>query len=165
MAASFLEYVFGQGFRSFAVLAVPALVFLIAFAGALLLGRRRWGTSFVQATVISTAAVLLVAVLGIALFEAAALWYRTERLSTRFEDFEDYFAWAKVGFLALYSGLVLLALGGGWVVGHVRARRGTTVAIVCGLAVVTYLGLTLPMVEFLNACDVGRSFIIDDVRC
>ena len=49
--------------------------------------------------------------------------------------------------------------------GRIRANRGAAVAVATGTAIVAFLLLTFPVVEFMNACYVGRSFLIDDVRC
>ncbi len=170
MGNSFPEHFLEQSFdRDALLLAIASLIFLIALAGVLFLSRRRLGVSFVETVIASSAVVLIVAVIGITLFEAAALWYRSEPHGSGYErqggGFEDFYFWARVGFVALYTGLVLVAVGCGWVFGRVRVRRGAAVAGVTGIVVLLYLGLTLPFVEFLNACDVGRSFLIDNVSC
>lgn len=170
MSTSFPRYALEQDFaRHLAILAVFAGAYLVLFAGALLLLRGRLGMPVVRAVLVSTASALVVAVVGIALFEAAALWFRSEspgsstlRLGDSYEDFVDT---ARATFFALYAALVLLAIGSGFAIGRWRARRGGVAAVATALATAGYLVVTLPFVDFLNACEVGRPFILDDVSC
>lgn len=142
---------------------------MVALAGVLAFFRRRLSMPVVTAIVISTAVAFLVAVIGITLFEAAGLWYRSVPHGSGRErqggGREDFYSWARVGFVALYSSLVVIAVGCGWMLGTTRAGRGAAVGAVTGIAVVLYLSLTLPLIEFQNACNVGRSFLIDNVSC
>jgi hypothetical protein len=165
---SFAEHVV-QVFGDIRLLAIPSLVFLAVVAGVLFFLRRRLGVPDATAILVSVAGVLVVTVLGIALFEAAALWYRSVPHGSGHErqvgDFEDFYSLARGGFIALYASLVLVAVGSGWMLGRMLVNRGAAVAVVTGMAIVAFLVLTFPVVEFMNACYVGRSFLIDDVSC
>jgi hypothetical protein len=166
MSASFPEFVVEQGFdRTLVFLALSALVYVALLAGAWLVLRRSVNAPVLAAALVSTAAVLVVAVVGITLFEASALWFRsvphgsgTQRQTASYEDF---FTSARAVFFGLYASLVLLAAGSGFVIARLRTGHAAVAALGAGLAVLGYLVLTLPFVEFLNACDVGRSFIVD----
>jgi hypothetical protein len=158
MTTSFPEFVVEQGFDvPFALLAISALVYLAVLAVAWLLLRRSVNTPGLGAALVATAAVLVVAVVGITFFEASALWFRSERHGRDV----DVFTSARAVFFGLYASLVLLAVGSGFVLARVRGGRGAGAAVASGLAVLGYLVVTLPFVEFLNECDVGRSFILD----
>jgi hypothetical protein len=170
LGTSFPTFFFEQGFdRELFRLGIASLIFLVALASVLFFLRRRLSVPVVTAVAASSALVLVVAVVGITLFEAAALWYRSVPHGSGHErpggGAEDFYSWARVGFIALYAGLVLIAIGCGWVLGVARTRRGAAVAAVTGIAIVVYLALTLPLVEFQNTCNVGRSFLIDNVSC
>ena len=130
-----------------------------------LVWRRFSKTPVLGAVLVSTAAVLGVAVLGITIFEASALWFRslphgsgTQRQGAGYENF---FTSARAVFFGLYAGLVLLAAGSAFVLARVRTGGAPVAAVASGLAVLGYLVVTLPFVEFLNECHVGRSFIVD----
>jgi hypothetical protein len=168
MATSFPEFALEQGFaRTLALLAISATVYLVLLAAVSLLWRCFSKTPVLGAVLVSTAAVLVVAVLGITIFEASALWFAPHGPGTERQgaDYEDFFAAARALFFGLYASLVLLAVGGGFVIARRRTDRAAVAAIGSGVAVIVYLVLTLPFVEFLNACYVGRSFLNDDVRC
>jgi hypothetical protein len=169
MDTSFPEYAFDHVLDNLTILAIPSLVFLAAAAGVLFFLRRWLGAPLATAILVGITAVLLVTVLGIALFEASALWYLSaphgsgrQRLGG---DFEDFYAVARLGFIALYGSLLLVALGSGWVLGRRWVGRGSAVAVATVVAIAAFLVLTFPLVEFMNACDVGRPFLLDDVRC
>jgi hypothetical protein len=157
MTTSFPEFVVEQGFDvPFALLAISALVYLTVLAVAWLLLRRRVNTPGLGAALVATAAVLVVAVVGITFFEASALWFLSERQGASYEDF---FTSARAVFFGFYASLVLLAAGSGFVIARVRTGQAAIAALGAGLAVLGYLVLTLPFVDFLNACNVGRPFI------
>jgi hypothetical protein len=162
MGTSFSEHAGEHVLDVLPILAIPALVFLAAASGVLFLLRRRLGAPLATAILAAITAVLLVTVIGITLFEASVLSYRRER---RGRDFEDFHALARVGFIALYASLLLAALGSGWVLGRRWVRRGPAVAAATVVAIMAFLVLTFPVVEFMNECYVGRSFLLDDVHC
>lgn len=169
MATPFPEFVLEQGFAdTFALLAISAAVYLALLGGASLAWRRFSTTPVLGAVLISTAAVLVVAVVGITLFEASALWFRSVPHGSgtqRQVGYEDFVAAARTAFFGLYASFVLLAVGGGFAIARRRVGRAAVAAVGSGVAVIVYLVLTLPFVEFMNACYVGRSFLSDDVRC
>jgi hypothetical protein len=148
-----------------ALLAVPALVLLALVGGALLVFRRSVEPRTAAGAVLALVLALLVAAVGITLFEAAASSYRPygEGVMRRTETYRE---WVELGFAVLYAGLVLLAIAAGWLVGRSRGGRAMLVAAVAGIGVVAYLTATLPFVEFLNACNVGGPIFTDEyVHC
>jgi hypothetical protein len=162
---SFPEYFFAQDFdRVLGLLSLVAIAYLALLAGAALALRRHVEPAALRAGLVWTAAVLLATVVGISLFEAAALWSRSSHERPA-GSYEDFVAAARAAFFGLYAGLALLAAGGGLVIARRHTRHPVVVAIGCGAAIVGYLIVTFPFVEFMNECHVGRSFILDDVRC
>jgi hypothetical protein len=159
MTTSFPEFVVEQGFDvPFALLAISALVYLAVLAVVWLLLRHRVKTPGLGAALVATAAVLVVAVVGITFFEASALWFLSKRQGA---SYEDVFTSARAVFFGFYASLVLLAAGSGFVIARLRTGHAAVAALGAGLAVLGYLVLTLPFVDFLNACHVGRPFIVD----
>lgn len=170
VAASFPSYFLEQGFHwTLLFLAALAIVVLGVLAGALFLVRRRLGLHVVSVLLLAAAIALLVAVVAITLYEAAALWYRSLPHGSGNErpagGFEDFYSAAKVAFFGLYALLIGFAVAAAWVLGRMRTRSGGLVAGTAGLVTGAYLVVTLPFVEFQNACDVGRSFVIAGIDC
>jgi hypothetical protein len=169
VTTSFPEFMLEQSFDETVVyLAIPALVYLALLAAVWLVLRRRPKAAVLGVVLVSSAAALAVAVAGITLFEASALWFRSDPQGSGSQrqgtDYDDFFASARAAFFALYAGLVLLAVGIGFVTARVRGRSAAVAAAGCAIAVAGYLALTLPFVDFLNACNVGRPFVSDS-RC
>lgn len=161
LATSFAEHFFGQGFHVLlVVLVVPAIVYLGTAAAACILFKSRIDPRALQATFAASVAAVLVVVVGITLFEAAAAWHRPygDAVTARTPIFQDR---VEIAFLALYAFFVVVSLGLGWAFGRIRAHRGRLVAIAAGIAVTGFLAATLPLVEFLNTCNAGGPILTD----
>lgn len=164
MAESFPSFFFQQGFHlTFGVLAAAALLCSAVAALAAFLSARI-DSRFAGAVVTGVGVALLVTAVGITVFEALALWYRPDGdgVTLRADDYRD---WAHRGFFLLYTTFVLLAIGGGWVLGHRRTRRGARAGLTVGAVIAIYLVVTFPFVEFLNACNVGAPIVLDRIAC
>jgi xanthine/uracil permease len=157
---SFLEYVVEQGFHlELVVLLVPATVYLALLAVVCALVRRWVDPRTLRAVFTSSLAGVVLAVVGITVFEALASWHRPygDGVTVRMPDYRDR---VEVAFLVLYPTLVL-AGGLGWALGRARAPRSWPVALGTGVGLAGFLALTLPFVEFLNACHTGGPILID----
>lgn len=149
------------------------LVLLAAVAGAyavlvlavVRLARRRLASGVGVAVAAGTCAALAVFVVGLTLFEAAALYYRHvppgDGVQRHGADLERFYRAAALGFTMLYA---LVALAGAAAAALVARRESTRIrpAAAAALALVAlFLVLTLPLVEFQNACDGGRPLLVD----
>jgi hypothetical protein len=158
---SFLEYVVEQGFHlELVVLLVPATVNLALLAVVCALLRRRVDPRTLRAVFASSLAGVLLAVVGITAFEALASWRLPygDGVTVRMPDYRDR---VEIAFLVLYPTLVLAGAGLGWALGRARAPRSWPVALGTGVGLAGFLALTLPVVEFLNACHTGGPILID----
>jgi hypothetical protein len=163
---TFIEYFRDQGF--FEVLAVTAVLaggFLFALAAAAVIARRLRYDG-VQPFLAASAIALGLYVVGFTLFEAAALYLRTNPhgggIQKQGAERDQFVALAKTGFALLYFGVVLAAAAVGYLLARRRksARPGlVAVASLAGIAL--FLLLTLPFADFENACNVGEPFVLD----
>ena len=97
-------------------------------------------------------------VLALAIFHSVALDRRPLGGSgQRFERFVDD---ARLVFLGVYAAVLALAFAAGRVLGG--TIRGAALAV---LLVLLFMGVSLPFVEFKNACDVGRTLVIGETEC
>lgn len=162
---AFAEYFFEQElWRTFVFLVLAAAIYAAVVAAALTLFRRRLGLSTVRAIVVASGIALLAAAVGITLFETSALWFRSVPHGSghqrQGESLDEFYRWAEVAFFSLYAFLVLLGGSFGFAFGKLRA------AAVTAVVVAAFLALTLPVVEFENACNVGRPMVTDEyIEC
>jgi hypothetical protein len=163
---TFTEYFRDQDF--FKVLAVTAVLaggFLVALGAAAVIARRGLRFDGVQPFLAASAIALGLYVVGFTLFEAAALYLRTDPhgggIEKRGTDREQFVALAKTGFALLYLGVALTAAAVGYLVARSRSAQPRLVALAALAGIFVFLLLTLPFADFLNACHVGEPFVLD----
>jgi hypothetical protein len=144
---------------------VPAAVYVVALAGVGLLLRTRVPGRAVRATALATGVTLVVFSSAVALFEAGALYYRHappgSGAQRHGEALDRFYHWSELVFFSLYGVVLALGVVVGLVAGRRLFGRGLQVAVATGVAVGGFLVLTLPVVEFANACNVGRALVTD----
>ena len=109
---------------------------------------------------------LIVVVITIPLFEGIVGLFRYDPpagilsgLGRQRRDWGAYSSIARLGLFLLYA--LLIAFSG--LVGHARAgqaHRGGRVGISTALAVLLYLVITMPVVDFAHACIVGEPALL-----
>ncbi|MDP9372927.1 MAG: hypothetical protein M3Q65_10860 [Chloroflexota bacterium] len=149
------------------LLAVAGLVYLVLLGGLAALLGRRWGGRPARALWLAVALSVGAIVLAVPLFETIAAAFRHEApgFSGPYrQDLATYHFWARTAFFTLYG--LALALGGllGYRLGRRSGERGGATSLASALAVLLFLLLTLPVVDFFNACLVGVPFVLDN-RC
>lgn len=163
---AFVEYFVEQGFPSlFALVAVVAGAYAALWLVTARLARRRLPPGLAVAAAVGACAALAVFAIGVTLFEALALYYRqlppgygTQRQGA---ELERFYTAAELGFAALYAVVMFV---GGTTAAVVARRRSARAWLSVGAAfglVVLFVVLTLPLVEFQNACNVGRPLLVD----
>jgi hypothetical protein len=127
---------------------------------------RRFGLGGLGPFLAASAATLAVFVVGFTLFEAAALYLRTngEGVQRHGADREHFVMLAKTGFALVYLATALVGAGAGYVLSRRRVTHPGRVAVGVVGAVLVFLLLALPFAEFLNACNIGEAVVLD-ARC
>ncbi len=151
---------------SIGMLAGTALVYVLLLRG---LGwlLSRWKKTPISRTLwLSIVTSLAVAVIAVPLFQGIAGLYRYDPLGGNLSgigrergDWQSYVLISQIAFLALYGFLVVF--GGG--IGFARARHTPRVAkevIDTVVAISLYLLAILPFVDFVNACVLGKPFLL-----
>jgi hypothetical protein len=108
---------------------------------------------------------LILAVIAITSYEIVAFYFRHD--PPGFASFErqgnehvSFVYWAQVAFFALYGIIPLITVAVARFVRQSRPGHAVLAGLLAGLGVFAYLVITFPFVEFLNACMVGRSFLL-----
>jgi hypothetical protein len=165
-AASFADYFVEQGFFStFEHFARLAAAYFLVFAGVSLILLRRRPRRLVVTSLVTAGLTLAAFLVGLTLFEAAALYYRYDPpgvgVQRSGEDNADFYFQFKVVFVLLYGGAIAFAALAGHLVGRRFAGSGRTVAAVAVAATAGFLLFSFPAVEYQNSCDIGDSLFID----
>jgi hypothetical protein len=154
----FVAHFIEQGsWATLLVLGVPAAVFVGLLAAAISVARRRVGRRtkpFLAAVALSLAAF----VVGLTIYEAAALYFRFSPHGSGLErqdrSGDTYVFWAQAGFIALYAVALGLAAGfGALLLRNWRWAAATTATVA------VFMVVTFPYVDFLNECNVGQPLI------
>ena len=138
------------------IFTAAAAVYLgvVALPTVALATRRRWPA--VRAFVLALTLTLAFFAVGLGLFEMMILDLRPNG-----EDWERFAARAKLAFGVFYALVVTLGLALGFIFARGRSASPLWVAVAVATAIVTFLGLTFPLAEFLNACYIGDSLVLD----
>jgi hypothetical protein len=147
------------------LLFVPAAIY-----GALLLGPgfvlyRAWGRHAAATWWTVTTVAIALLVVALTAFESIASHFRTVPHGSGFEregsDYDQFVSRSKAVFVALY----VLVLVFSATVAYVRVRqhkgRRRSLAGATAAAVLMFMALSLPFVEFANSCNIGQSFVLD----
>jgi hypothetical protein len=143
--------------RDLAVFSIGGLIYLLLLAVALWLAARtsRWAW-----TVWSSAALGLVVLVGaMAVFWSAALELVSNAGGGTVAEFEAEVWWARIVFVAVYA---IVATSAGLLAFR---RAGRQAATATAAVIVGFMVLSLPLVEFFNACSVGRSLVGLNASC
>jgi hypothetical protein len=165
-AASFADYFVEQGFFStFEHLARLAAAYFLVFAGVSLILLRRRPRRLVVTSLVTAGLTLAAFLVGLTLFEAAALYYRYDPpgvgVQRSGEDHADFYFQFKVAFVLLYGAAIAFAAVVGHLAGESLAGSGRTVAAVAVAATAGFLLFSFPAVEYKNSCNIGDSLFID----
>ncbi|MFN2469761.1 MAG: hypothetical protein ABR583_02010 [Gaiellaceae bacterium] len=158
----FVDYFVEQGFVGHLIAWTgAALAFTVLVVGiATLIARRGRDAGHLKALAFAAGAALIAFAAGVVVFEAVALYTRRvpygEGPERRGENYEAFVFQAKL--------VLALAAGLGWVLARRHGERGPWLPTAATAAVVAFMVLSLRAVEFMNACDVGRPFVLD-TRC
>jgi len=157
--AEFLDYYVDQGFLGgLALFVLVGLSAATIYAGvAELFLVRRWGPRAAHMSMLATAVSVVALVVALNLFHATALYLRSHRQGS---DYDSFVSAAAVVFFSIYGVAFALsatfgALGAS--LSGAPRRRGAIATLVVTIA---FASITYPAVEFGNACDVGRGFIL-----
>ena len=167
--SNFLDFVVEQGFigEAFRLLAY-ALVFATVVAVVSIVASRRRGRPLARAFVLATTLAVAAFAAAVIAFEAAAQYLRFVPHGSGFErrchDHAAFVAHAKVSFVALYVGALVVAAVVGWLLAHALRVRSGRVAVLTTAATASFMLPSLPAVEFMNACKVGEPFVLSP-RC
>ena len=141
-----------------------ALVFAAVVAVASIVASRRIGRPLARAFVLATTLAVAAFAAAVIAFEAAAQYLRFVPSGSGFErrghDHAAFIAHAKVPFVALYLGALVVAAVVGWVLARAFRDRSGRVAVLTTAATASFMLLSLPAVEFMNACKVGEPFVL-----
>ena len=125
----------------------------------------------VRAFLIASAPVIIVLIVGVIAFQVVASELRTvpgpggESMERQGRDRLAYTLIARLAFYALYASAVLWTMAWGYSTGHRLAGKGTLVSAASTIALAGLMALTLPLVDFFNACLVGTPFVLADTTC
>lgn len=159
----FFEYFVEQELYEVLALAVlAAVVYGVSVATAARLGRAR-GAAWAPPAALATTAGLATWAIGLTLFEASALYWRYQPPGSGAQRdgraLDRFYTGAGVAFASLYALVVVVACLTAAALSRRQERPGTAV-VAAAAATALFLGLTLPPVEFQNACDVGRPLVV-----
>ncbi len=170
-AVAFPRYFVEQGFVELALWCVSAAaVYGGVFTGVAAAAARVAGRRMPSSAAVGVLAGLAIFAAGVTLFEALALYYRYVPPGSGAQragpSLDVFYSASRVGFGVLYA----LVVGGSAAVAALLARRRRTrplrPALGAASAVLLFLAITFPAVEFENACNVGRALLVDDLgRC
>jgi hypothetical protein len=154
----FVTHFIEQGsWETLLVIGVPAAVFVALVAAVVAVARRRVhvrAKPFLAAVAFS----LVAFVVGLTIYEAAALYFRFlpngSGLERQDGSADTYVFSARAGFIALYA--VVLGLAGG--LGALLLRSGRWAAAATA-TVAVFMVVTFPYVDFLNECNIGQPLI------
>lgn len=143
-----------------------AAVYFTVFASVtLLLFRRRLTSRTLRAGLFAGALGLGAFVVGLTLFEASALYFRSVPYGSGAHrtgaDFETFVSRFELAFVALYVIAIVLTGLLSYAVGRRIADSPGVAAALCVGALAGFLVVSLPAVEFVNSCDIGRSLFIE----
>ena len=165
--APVIDHALEQGFlQNLAVLVGIALAFgaLVSAPAATLAARGDWKPTTMRLALASVAGALFYAVVQ-AIYQAMALYFRTVPHGSGFEreevGYESFVFRAGVVFVIVIALALLVAAALGYVLAPRTSARRSHLALAGAGAVLVFVALTLPFVDFLNACNVGRPFVLD----
>jgi hypothetical protein len=162
----FVAHAVEQGFLS-GLLLVTAFAlgaWAVAVVPAGLITRRGATTGVWARFALASLATALLYGTAVTVYHAGALYLRYVPHGSGLErsepDFSAFVGWAEAAFVLL-AGLVLAA---GAALGYAVAPTGRSrrrFALASTVAALVVVVMTLPLVEFLNACNVGESLVLD----
>ncbi|MCA1706900.1 MAG: hypothetical protein LC808_28010 [Actinobacteria bacterium] len=141
--------------RDLAVFSIGGLIYLLLLAVALWLVARKSPWAW---TVWSSAALSLL-VGAMAVFWSAAPELVNDSEGGTAAESEAEVSWARIVFVAIYA---IVATSAGLLAFR---RAGRQAATATAAVVVGFMVLSLPLVEFFNACAVGRSLVGLNASC
>jgi len=137
-----------------AILAGIGLAYILFLGGLALVLSRWWDGGFWQAFWISAVIAVAFMVIGVPLFQMVATLFRSDG------GLETYFTWVRLAFFSFYGFAVLLSGVIGYTFGQRLARRGRAASFASALSLLLFLVVSLPIIDFSNACIIGRPFIL-----
>lgn len=159
----FVRYSLEQNFADMLVLSTGlAAAFLVLFAVAIAVARRL-GFDGALPLLGAMTITLVLFVAGFTLFEAAALYLRTNGsgIERHGADREQFVTLSKAGFALVYLATALIGTATGYLLSRRRVRHPGRMAAAVGGAVLVFLLLALPFAEFANACNIGEAVFLD----
>ena len=163
--SSFFEYFVEQGFvQHLAWLGAAALVVTGLIVGAWA-AVGSWRRSVPWYTVGLAVGVTLLTFAGaVVLFEGAALYLRHVPYGNggerHLEDYRTFVFNAKLLLAALYAAALLAAALIGLGVARAFGERSARLPLLTAATLVLFMVVSLPYVDFMNACNVGQPFVL-----
>jgi hypothetical protein len=164
---SFPQFFLEQEFDElFLLTAGVAATFLIVLALMAWVANVRFGFGAARTFVVGSAITLAVFVVGFTVFEAAALYLRTEPFGSGVQrdgrEREHFVAVAKSAFAVLYVAVLVVGAATSYLLARRRTpERAARTALIVAVAILVFLTITFPFAEFINACEVGESFLLE----
>lgn len=143
------------------------LIYMLLLAACAVLLSRWWGGGTGRAFWFSNVICLVVVIITISIFEGVSGLFRHDPpgVSGLYRpDWSAYATTVEAVFFTLYGLVIALSAAIGYIVGQRRGGQGKWASVAAALAMLTFLILTLPIVDFANACLIGRPFILP-TRC
>jgi hypothetical protein len=131
-----------------------------------LLGKRLIRESILSFITSASASVILFVVI-ILLFQEIVPYYRYDDSGQQIQqgDYSAYIHWARRAFYAVHAATLVGSGVIGFLVGRRVTGRGGPLAITAAGTVLLFMLLSLPITDFLNACFVGQSLVLNERRC
>lgn len=124
------------------------------------------GSRAAGAFLLASAPVAVALILGVIAFQVVAADLRTvpgpggETMERQGRDWPAFTLMARLAFFGLYASAVVGTLILGRSVGERIAGREMLVSVASTMALVGAMAITLPIVDYFNACTVGFSFVL-----
>lgn len=129
------------------------------------------GPRAVRAFLVASVPVIGVLILGVGVFQFVAHGARTVLRPDGYmgerqgRDRLAYLLLVRSAFWGLYVGAFVWIIVSGYVFGNRLAGRGTLVSVASAVALISLMGITMPLVDFFNACLVGIPFVLVGTTC
>ncbi len=167
LSVSFFDYFVQQGFLGGLFRFVSlAVVYACVSVGLLaLIRRQQWSPRGTVASLVASTVALGLFAAAVVLFHGAALYFRSvphgSGSQRHGEGYDRFVSTAGLALLAVYVGALVAAALIGYALGRLVAAEGRVAAAIAVAALGSFMVMTFPLVEFGNACDVGRAFVLD----
>ena len=144
-----------------------SLVYMLLLAGFALLLSRWWGGRVARAFWLSSVICLALVLISMPIFEGVAGLFRHDPpgvVGLYRPDWPAYALTVRTAFFVLYVFMILLSATVGYTMGQRIDRHGKSLSVAVVLVVLVFLILTLPIIDFANACIIGMPFVLP-IRC